>query len=110
MFSSFRGLSVLATWNSDAARPDSLVGDPANVHFLQDTLLNVDGDPPDIISFGFQAVIDVESRKMAAKNVLLGSSSSLSSSKRKQEESGITTTAATTRGGLSAKVTSAYKR
>ncbi|KAK0490255.1 Endonuclease/exonuclease/phosphatase [Armillaria novae-zelandiae] len=69
-YSQFRDLTVLlVSWNCDAAKPDSLTGDPANINFLHDVLTSVDS--PDIISFGFQEVIDLESRKMAAKNVLL---------------------------------------
>ncbi|RDB20337.1 putative inositol polyphosphate 5-phosphatase C9G1.10c [Hypsizygus marmoreus] len=91
IFSKTRDLTMLLiSWNCDAARPDSLTGDPANVSFLTDALRSVDS--PDIVSFGFQEVIDLESRKMAAKNVLLGS-------KKKAED-----------GGLSEKVTGAYKR
>jgi hypothetical protein len=91
-FSSFRSLTVLVvSWNCDSARPDSLTGEPENFNFLNDTLHSVD-HPPDVIVFGFQEVIDLESRKMAAKNVLLGG-------KKKGED-----------GGLSEKVTGAYKR
>jgi hypothetical protein len=90
-FSTFRDLSVLLiSWNCDSARPDSLTGDPANINFLNEALHSTNS--PDIVSFGFQEVIDLESRKMAAKNVLLGS-------KKKPED-----------GGLSEKVTGAYKR
>ena len=91
-FSSFRGLTVLVvSWNCDSARPDSLTGEPENFSFLTDTLHSVD-HPPDVIVFGFQEVIDLESRKMVAKNVLLGG-------KKKGDD-----------GGLSDKVTGAYKR
>jgi hypothetical protein len=91
-FSSFRGLTVLVvSWNCDSARPDSLTGEPENFSFLTDALHSVD-HPPDVIVFGFQEVIDLESRKMVAKNVLLGG-------KKKGDD-----------GGLSDKVTGAYKR
>lgn len=90
-FSTFRNLKVLiVTWNVDAAKPETLTGDPENVRFLHDVLSSVDS--PDIISFGFQEVIDLESRKMAAKTVLLGG-------KKKGEE-----------GKINEKVTSSYKR
>ncbi|TFK35097.1 Endonuclease/exonuclease/phosphatase [Crucibulum laeve] len=90
-YSTFRELSVLlVSWNCDSARPDSLNGDAVNYNFLQDVLQSVDSSP-DILAFGFQEVIDLESRKMTAKNVLLGS-------KRKEDM------------GLSDKVTGAYKR
>jgi hypothetical protein len=91
-FSTFRNLTLLIiSWNMDAARPDSLSYDSVNVNFLHDVLNSVDS--PDIISFGFQEVIDLESRKMTAKTVLLGG-------KKKGNED----------GKLSEKVTSAYKR
>lgn len=90
-FSKTRDMTMLmVSWNCDAARPDSMTGDPANVNFLVDALRSTES--PDIVVFGFQEVIDLESRKMAAKNVLLGS-------KKKVED-----------GGLSEKVTGAYKR
>ncbi|EGO01411.1 hypothetical protein SERLA73DRAFT_103188 [Serpula lacrymans var. lacrymans S7.3] len=91
VFSTFRNINVLiVSWNVDAAKPDALTHDQANISFLQDVLTSVDS--PDIISFGFQEVIDLESRKMAAKTVLLGN-------KKKTED-----------GKISEKVTSAYKR
>ena len=60
-----------------------------NYDLLNDALHSVDC-PPDIIVFGFQEVIDLESRKMVVKNVLLGG--------KKTDD------------GLSEKVTCAYKR
>ena len=71
-FSSFRDLKVLiVSWNLDSAKPDALSGSPENLSFLEDALRSVDS--PDIIAFGLQELIDLESRKMAAKTVLLGS-------------------------------------
>ncbi|KAI5116766.1 hypothetical protein M0805_004983 [Coniferiporia weirii] len=71
-FSSFRPLKVLVvSWNVDAAKPDALNGCVENTYLLEDVLHSVDA--PDIIVFGFQELIDLESRKMAAKTVLLGS-------------------------------------
>ena len=90
-FSTFHDMSVLVvSWNCDSARPDSLFGEPRNSNFLHDALHSVE-EPPDIITFGFQEVVDLENRKMAAKSVLLGG-------KKKQDD------------GLSEKVTGAYKR
>lgn len=89
-FSSFNELTVLVvSWNCDSARPDALTGE--NESFLTDALQSVDV-APDVIVFGLQEVIDLESRKMVAKNVILGG-------KKKAED-----------GGLSDKVTGAYKR
>lgn len=90
-FSTYHDAKILmVSWNVDAARPDMLTGDAENISFLRDALTSVDS--PDIIVFGFQEVIDLESRKMTAKNVLLGG-------KKKPED-----------GGLSDRVTGAYKR
>ncbi|KAF8164701.1 Endonuclease/exonuclease/phosphatase [Crassisporium funariophilum] len=90
-FSTFRDLSLLViSWNCDSARPDALTSSPQNTTFLHSALHAVPA-PPSIIIFGFQEVIDLESRKMVAKNVLLGG-------KKKPDD------------GLSEKVTGAYKR
>ncbi|KAF8994330.1 Endonuclease/exonuclease/phosphatase [Cyathus striatus] len=91
-YSTFRDVTALIiSWNCDSARPDVLTSspDPPTQTFLSDALNSVDS--PDIIAFGFQEVIDLESRKMTAKNVLLGS--------KKKEDM-----------GLSEKVTGAYRR
>ncbi|KAJ7062834.1 Endonuclease/exonuclease/phosphatase, partial [Mycena amicta] len=98
-FSKFRDLTVLIiSWNCDSARPDSLSGDPANINFLHEALTSV--DCPDIITFGFQELVDLESRKMVAKNVLLGR-------KDKQDASIAQITGLS---GLSEKVTTAYRK
>ncbi|KAI0759751.1 DNase I-like protein [Trametes elegans] len=70
-FSTFRDMKILiVSWNVDAAKPDMLTGSAENVNFLNDVLQSVDS--PDVIVFGLQELIDLESRKMAAKTVLLG--------------------------------------
>lgn len=91
-FSSFRDLSVLiVSWNMDSAKPDILQdNNPDNFNFLRDVLSSVDS--PDIIAFGLQELIDLESRKMAAKTVLLGG-------KTRNPE-----------GALSQRVTTSYKK
>ena len=61
---------LIVSWNVDASKPDALVGSAENVNFLDDVLHSVDS--PDVIAFGFQELIDLENRKMAAKTVLLG--------------------------------------
>lgn len=89
-FSSFRNINVLVvSWNLDSAKPDVLTG-PENANFLHEALTSV--ADPDIIAFGFQELIDLESRKMAAKTVLLGG-------KKKNED-----------GGISQKVSTSYKK
>lgn len=91
-FSAFRDLKVLIiSWNMDSARPDILQdSNPDNFNFLHNVLSSVDS--PDLISFGFQELIDLESRKMAAKTVLLGGKGR------------------STDGALSQRVTTAYKK
>lgn len=76
-FSSFRPMKVLVcTWNVDAAKPETLnsvdsTGGVDNIGFLDNVLSSV--ERPDILVFGFQEVIDLESKKMTAKTVLFGS-------------------------------------
>ncbi|KAG9024319.1 hypothetical protein FRB95_011653 [Tulasnella sp. JGI-2019a] len=79
-FCSFRPVKILVcTFNVDAAKPDALVaytGDVGvdNANFLENALRSVDS--PDILVFGFQEVIDLESKGLTAKTVLLGSGNS----------------------------------
>ena len=90
-FSTFRDLKVLiVSWNLDSAKPDMLNGAAENLSFLEDALRSVDA--PDIIAFGLQELIDLESRKMAAKTVLLGN-------KAKNQD-----------GPISQRVTTSYKK
>jgi len=90
-FSTFRPLNVLVvSWNVDAAKPDALNSGQENTNFLQSVLHSVDS--PDIIVFGFQELVDLESRKLAAKTVLLGS-------KKKSAD-----------GSISEKVSRSYKK
>ena len=78
------------SWNVDSAKPDALTGSTENINFLQNVIQSM--DRPDIIVFGIQEIIDLESRKMAAKTVLLGG-------KNKSPD-----------GTISQKVTTAYKK
>ncbi|KAI0829199.1 DNase I-like protein [Trametes gibbosa] len=90
-FSAFRDMTVLiVSWNVDSAKPDQLTGTAETVNFLTDVLQSVDS--PDVIVFGMQELIDLESRKMAAKTVLLGGKSK------------------STDGALSQKVSTAYRK
>jgi hypothetical protein len=89
-FSDFQDVTALVvSWNCDSARPDYLNDEPRNANFFTE-VFDSTTTPPDIISFSFQEVIDLESRKMAAKNMLLGG-------KKKDD-------------ALSDRVTGAYKR
>ena len=78
------------SWNVDSAKPDALTGSTENINFLQNVIQSM--DRPDIIAFGMQELIDLESRKMAAKTVLLGG-------KNKSAD-----------GSISQKVSSSYKK
>jgi hypothetical protein len=70
-YSSYRELSTLVvSWNVDANKPDALNGDLSNIDFLKEVLTSA--KTPDIISIGFQEVVDLENRKVTAKSVLLG--------------------------------------
>lgn len=82
--------ALIVSWNVDSAKPDTLTGPVENVNFLQDVLQSI--EPPDIIAFGMQELIDLESRRMAAKTVLLGGKNK------------------TADGSISQKVTTSYKK
>lgn len=70
-YSSYRDLrTLIVSWNVDANKPDALIGDPSNIDFLKEVLTSANS--PDIISIGFQEVVDLENRKVTAKSVLLG--------------------------------------
>ncbi|EPQ31646.1 uncharacterized protein PFL1_00979 [Pseudozyma flocculosa PF-1] len=86
-FCTYRNLKILqATFNVDAANPVDLETSAENMELFPNMLRNacaVGGDPkaggvtpdrpPDIIVFGFQELIDLESKKLTAKSLLLGS-------------------------------------
>lgn len=60
---------LVCTWNVDAAKPETLnsvdsTGGVDNIGFLDNVLSSV--ERPDILVFGFQEVIDLESKKMTA--------------------------------------------
>ncbi|GAA5848163.1 hypothetical protein JCM8547_004428 [Rhodosporidiobolus lusitaniae] len=70
-FSTFRTIRALSiSWNCDSRRPADLHGTPENLEFLQQAITSVEN--PDIISFGFQEIIDLEDKKLTAKSILLG--------------------------------------
>ncbi|GAA5890793.1 hypothetical protein JCM8208_003050 [Rhodotorula glutinis] len=70
-FCSFRSVRALCiSWNIDASRPGDLHGTVDNLEFLRNALTSVAN--PDIISIGFQEVIDLEDKKLTAKSMLMG--------------------------------------
>ncbi|GJN88709.1 hypothetical protein Rhopal_001675-T1 [Rhodotorula paludigena] len=70
-YCTYRSIRTLCvSWNIDASRPTDLHGTPDNLDFLHNVLTSVES--PDIISFGFQEVIDLEDKKLTAKSMLIG--------------------------------------
>ncbi|KAK4700262.1 hypothetical protein P7C70_g5988, partial [Phenoliferia sp. Uapishka_3] len=67
-YRTIRSLSI--SWNVDASKPQDLSGHINNYEFLQQCLSSAES--PDIISFGFQEMIDLENKKLTAKTLILG--------------------------------------
>ncbi|KAF9421811.1 hypothetical protein BGZ76_003929, partial [Entomortierella beljakovae] len=69
----WRDLKVLiCSWNIDASKPTAQ--DVADRKLFESWLTGMDQEgPPDIISVGFQEIVDLESKKMTAKSLLKGS-------------------------------------
>ncbi|KAL3484017.1 Endonuclease/exonuclease/phosphatase [Aspergillus germanicus] len=67
-FCSFREISaVVVTWNAGASTPGSIRAST----FIQDAVHPE--NPPEILVFGFQELVDLENKKITAKSLLLGS-------------------------------------
>ncbi|KAJ2905834.1 hypothetical protein MKZ38_004082 [Zalerion maritima] len=67
--------ALVMTWNAGASTPYSLNQDPRDARFFHDLLTN--SDPPDILVFGFQELVDLEDKSAAAKRWMkLGSKKS----------------------------------
>ena len=81
-YCTYRSIKTLnVTFNMDAASPSDLETSAENVEVFASMLRNscqigsetLPADrPPDIIVFGFQELIDLESKKLTAKSLLLG--------------------------------------
>ena len=56
--------AVVATWNAGASTPASLRHEEKNTNFFRE-VIRID-DPPDIIVFGFQELVDLEDKKLTA--------------------------------------------
>ncbi|PWN50981.1 DNase I-like protein [Violaceomyces palustris] len=70
-FCSYRSIKTLhVTFNIDAATPQDLETSIENMELLGSILRS--GETPDVIFFGFQELIDLESKKLTAKSLLLG--------------------------------------
>ncbi|KAL5049451.1 hypothetical protein BDW71DRAFT_204710 [Aspergillus fruticulosus] len=67
-FCTFREISaVIMTWNAGASTPGSV----RTSTFIQDAIHPE--NPPEILVFGFQELVDLENKKITAKSLLLGS-------------------------------------
>ncbi|KAL3476448.1 Endonuclease/exonuclease/phosphatase [Aspergillus californicus] len=67
-FCNFREIStVILTWNAGASTPGSV----RTSTFIQDAIHPE--NPPEILVFGFQELVDLENKKITAKSLLLGS-------------------------------------
>ncbi|KAF9375279.1 hypothetical protein BGX21_003837 [Mortierella sp. AD011] len=72
----WRDLKVLiCSWNIDASKPAAQeVNGGTDRKLFEQWLTSMDQEgPPDIISVGFQEIVDLESKKMTAKSLLKGS-------------------------------------
>lgn len=64
-YSSHSHINVLiCSWNIDSCKPSGLQGPPENTKFLEECIGGA--ERPEIIIFGFQEVIDLNDRKLAA--------------------------------------------
>ena len=58
--------TVVATWNAGATTPPSLRHEEKNNNFFREFIRT--NDPPDIIVFGFQELVDLEDKKLTASS------------------------------------------
>lgn len=72
-FSTYRKIKVqICSWNIDSCKPADLHGDTVNIEFLNNAISSsidpaiTSPDPPEIIVFGFQEVVDLENKKVTA--------------------------------------------
>ncbi|KAK5797381.1 hypothetical protein VI817_003672 [Penicillium citrinum] len=67
-FCNFREIrAAIVTWNAGASTPGSV----RTSEFIRDAVHPE--DPPEIVVFGFQELVDLENKKITAKSLLLGS-------------------------------------
>lgn len=72
-FSNFRNIKLLiCSWNIDSCKPADLQNDAVNMNFLTDAIASsidpaiASEEPPEIIVFSFQEVVDLENKKVTA--------------------------------------------
>ncbi|CAD6592674.1 MAG: hypothetical protein ASARMPRED_006621 [Alectoria sarmentosa] len=67
-YCSFREITALVvTWNAGASTPAHFRYEENEPHFFQDVLQA--GEPPDLLVFGFQELVDLEDKKLTAKTL-----------------------------------------
>ena len=59
--------AVVMTWNAGASKPTSLRHDERDANFFRELLQPQ--DPPDILVFGFQELVDLEDKKVTASKL-----------------------------------------
>ncbi|KAL8827546.1 MAG: hypothetical protein Q9191_003124 [Dirinaria sp. TL-2023a] len=62
--------TLVVTWNAGAATPGNLRYEDKDSNFFRD-VLHAD-EPPDILVFGFQELVDLEDKKLTAKSLFKG--------------------------------------
>jgi hypothetical protein len=71
-FCDFREVSTLVmTWNAGASKPTALRHDEKDSNFFRELLTY--SKPADIIVFGFQELVDLEDKKVTARNIFKSS-------------------------------------
>ncbi|KAF2402923.1 DNase I-like protein [Trichodelitschia bisporula] len=71
-FCDFREVTALVlTWNAGASKPTSLRHDGRDANFFRDLFQSI--EPPDIIVFGFQELVDLEDKKVTARSLFKSS-------------------------------------
>lgn len=75
-FSTFRNVKLLiCSWNIDSCKPADLQADAVSMDFLTDAIGSsidpalADAEPPEIIVFSFQEVVDLENKKVTASEL-----------------------------------------
>lgn len=70
-YSSLRSILVrIITWNAGAAKPSDLDVTPADREFVRNALADDKTNPPHVIVFGFQEVVELDKTSVTAKTML----------------------------------------
>ena len=65
-YCTYKDVSALVlTWNAGASKPSDLRYDQQNSNFFRE-FLSAEQNPPDIIVFGLQELVDLEDKKLTA--------------------------------------------